>query len=193
MGDDAGLSGIFNEIRPRLYRLLVARTGDNHLADDLLQDLWLRLQTAQVGPVANPSAYLHRMAMNLATDHIRSRAQRAVREENWSNAETDISDGIARDGTPDAERALIARDELSRALNAIAEMPPRAAQIFRLHRLEGESHTAIADRLGISRSAVEKSMAVAVKHLFLRLGTEADEDAHRLGIDRRKWREGSQS
>lgn len=166
MGDDAGLLGIFDQLKPRLLRLLVARTGDPHLADDLLQDLWLRLASAQIGPVANPSAYLHRMAMNLATDHARSCAQRVAREALWTDTETERAAGIATDVTPDAERTLIAREELNRALKAIANMPPRAAQIFRLHRLEGESHAAIAERLGISRSAVEKSIAVALKHLM---------------------------
>jgi RNA polymerase sigma-70 factor (ECF subfamily) len=164
-----GLLGIYDGLRPRLHRLLAARTGDPALAEDLLQDLWMRLQAGGIGPVAHPEAYLCRMAMNLATDHARSRMQSTLREEKWAESVTDVEDGIARDSLPDAERILMARDELQRVLQALEDMPPRAAQIFRLHRIDGESHNTIAARLGISRSAVEKSMAVALKHLFLRL------------------------
>ncbi len=166
MNQPAGLAAIFDEIRPRLYRLLAARTGDPALADDLLQDLWIKIRTLEPGPVGNPEAYIFRMAQNLATDHARSRIQRALREEHWVEASTTVSDGIARDDLPDAERTLIAREELSRVRQALADMPTRAAEVFQLHRVEGESHSEIAARLGISRSAVEKSMAIALKHLF---------------------------
>lgn len=169
MRSASGLSAIYDQLRPRLRRLLVARTGDAALADDLLQDLWVRLQAGEERPVAHPEAYLSRMAMNLATDHARARKQSAVREEKWTQSQSDMEGGIARDTAPDAERILMARDELQRVLAALSDMPPRAAQVFKLHRMEGESHSQIAAQLGISRSAVEKNMAVALKHLVLRL------------------------
>lgn len=161
-----GLLAAYEEQKFLLKRLLAARTGDSALAEDLLQDLWIRLQGLETGPVANPAAYLHRMASNLATDHARAQQQRRLREESWVKGTTDIVDGMARDDAPDAERILLDREQLQRAVKAISEMPPRASQIFRLHRIEGLSHGEIARNLGISRSAVEKSMAVALKFLM---------------------------
>lgn len=166
MDQPDGLVAVYQNIRPRLLRLLIARTGNQAVAEDLLQDLWIKLQTLDVGPVGNPEAYLSRMAYNLANDQTRFEAHRQRREHHWIEAETTFDKGIALDEAPDSERTLIARQELALLRQALTELPPRAAEIFRRHRVEGQSHAEIAAELGISRSAVEKSMAVALKHLF---------------------------
>lgn len=166
MRQPSGLAAVFEEIRPRLHRLLSARTGDPAQAEDLVQDLWIKIRTLEPGPVGNPQAYIFRMAHNLATDLARSKIQRTLREDHWVEASTTLNGGVAQDDAPDAERVLIAREELNRVRRALADMPARAAEVFQLHRIEGESHSEIATRLGISRSAVEKSMAIALKHLF---------------------------
>jgi RNA polymerase sigma-70 factor (ECF subfamily) len=59
-----------------------------------------------------------------------------------------------------AEREIVAR-----IASAIAALPEGAAQAFRLHKIDGLSHAEVAARLGISRSGVEKHIAVAMKHL----------------------------
>lgn len=166
MKPDAGILATFEGLRPQLRRFLAARTGNEALADDLLQDMWIKLQETETGPISNPSAYLFKIASNLATDHARSRLQREKREEAWTAGTVTFSGAVARDDSPDAERALVAKDSLARALAAISKMPPRAAEIFKLHRIEGYSHLQIAERLGISRSAVEKNMHTALKYLM---------------------------
>ncbi|RZJ91420.1 MAG: helix-turn-helix domain-containing protein, partial [Brevundimonas sp.] len=53
---------------------------------------------------------------------------------------------------------------------AIAQMPPKAAEAFRLHKLEGMSQGEVADRMGVSRSAVEKYVSASLKTLLLKVG-----------------------
>lgn len=161
-----GLAAVYEDIRPRLRRLLIARTGDPSFAEDLLQSLWIKLQTRDDGPVGNAEAYLFRMAHNLVTDHARAERQRQKREDEWVDASTTRIGDAAHDEAPDSERILIAKDELQRVRRALAEMPARASQVFQLHRIDGLSHADIAAQLDISKSAVEKNMAVALKHLF---------------------------
>ena len=48
---------------------------------------------------------------------------------------------------------------------AIGQLPPGAARVFKRHKLDGLSHGEVAAELGISRSAVEKHIAVALRHL----------------------------
>ncbi|WP_447410685.1 sigma factor, partial [Clostridium perfringens] len=67
MADD-GLRGIFLEQRAALLRMLTARLGNRDDAEDVLQDMWLRLDGLSDGPVAQPAAFLYRIAANLATD-----------------------------------------------------------------------------------------------------------------------------
>jgi RNA polymerase sigma-70 factor (ECF subfamily) len=70
---------------------------------------------------------------------------------------------------PSAEAAVAARQRLQMLTAAIEELSPQTQRIFRMHKFEGLSHPEVAAALGISRSAVEKHMMAALKHLLARL------------------------
>ena len=70
-----GLQDVFVAHRPALVRFLRAR-GAGEEAEDLVQDLWLKLCAGPTGPVDDALAYLYRMADNLMIDRYRARARR---------------------------------------------------------------------------------------------------------------------
>lgn len=164
---DSGLQAIYASERLALLRFLAARTGDPGEAEDVLQELWIKLQSIEAGPIANGRAYLFRMAQNLVLDRLREQKRRGARERSYS----DEAFGDAPPGTepldPDqnAEERLIAHGEAERLAQAIATLPEGAQRVLRLHKIDGLSHGEVAARLGISRSGVEKHMAVAMAHL----------------------------
>lgn len=160
----SGLVQVYAEIHGELLRFLIARLGDAAAAEDVLQDLWLRVHIADTGPVANGRAYLYRAAQNLALDLVRARHRGSVRDAQWAAAHSGPG-GEPVDLAPNAEAALLAREEAAALASAIAALPEAAGRAFRLHKLEGLSHAEIAARLGISRSGVEKHIAVAMAHL----------------------------
>jgi RNA polymerase sigma factor (sigma-70 family) len=164
-----GLLGEFQERRADLRRFLVARTGVDADADDLLNDMWIKLNANTSGPVSNPKSYLFRMANNLVLDRIRELRRREQRDRAWSTEQhgQDAGSGTSEtiDTAPNAEQAMIERDEAGRLAEAIGKLPPGAQRVLRMHKLDGLSHREVADRLGISKSAVEKHMAVAMSCL----------------------------
>jgi RNA polymerase sigma-70 factor (ECF subfamily) len=107
------------------------------------------------------------MAQNLVLDRVRERKRRARREQQWTAQETGIAPGGGEvaDCASNAEDLLAERDEVARIASAIANLPEGARRTFRLHKIDGLSHAEVAARLGISKSGVEKHMAVAMKHL----------------------------
>jgi RNA polymerase sigma-70 factor (ECF subfamily) len=156
---NGGLKALALVQRAALRRYLLARGTSPDEADDLLQDLFLKLEEAGVGPVAEPRAYLYRMVENLLLDRRRSAARRHAREEAWTRAHAgDVSE---MDAHPTAEESLIARDRLARVSAALAELPERSLYVFRRFRVDGVAQKAIADELGISVSAVEKHLQKA--------------------------------
>lgn len=158
------MAGAYAEHRNELRRFLIARLGDAAEADDVLQDLWIRAQAADSGPIDNPRAYLYRAAQNLALDLVRARANRGRRDGEWVAAHGASADEPT-DPSPSAEAAMLAREETAALASAIAALPEAAGRAFRLHKFDGLSHAEIAARLGISRSGVEKHIAVAMAHL----------------------------
>ncbi|HJP72625.1 MAG TPA: sigma-70 family RNA polymerase sigma factor [Pseudonocardiaceae bacterium] len=62
--DDA--AAVFAEVRPRLFGIAYRMLGSALDAEDLLQDVWVRWQTADRSVVVNPAAYLATTTTRLA-------------------------------------------------------------------------------------------------------------------------------
>jgi RNA polymerase sigma-70 factor, ECF subfamily len=83
-GDASATEALYELYADRLYRYLLARTGDPDAAADLTTELFLRVmkhvgrfRLNQQRPAASFSAWLYRIAGNLATDYHRARRLRA--------------------------------------------------------------------------------------------------------------------
>ncbi len=144
-----GIEGVLLANRERIVRFLEVR-GAGDAAEDLFQDLWMRLTERGVGPIAEPLAYVMRAANNLMLDRYRSARQSALRDAAWSDAA--IAEG------PSAETALISREQLALVEQAIAATGERSARIFRRFRVDGVQQREIAAEIGVSLSTVEADL-----------------------------------
>lgn len=164
---ESGLHAVFAAERAALARFLRARCANPADADDMLQDLWVRIGTVAPGPVGNARAYLFRMANNLALDAQRSRQRAMARDRGWLAADGGGDGPTERqaDPAPDAEAVLVRQQELTLLSQAIDALPPGAGRALRLHRIDGLPQAEVAQIMGISRSGVEKHLAVALRHL----------------------------
>lgn len=157
-----GLEAIFLNHRSELLRFLRAR-GAGDMAEDLVQELWLKASADVAGPIQDPLAYLYRAANNLMLDRHRAARRAARRDEDWTDATHGL--GEASDA-PSAEAVLIARDDLRQAERALAELGPRTEAIFRRFRIDGVNQRRIAEEMGLSLSAVEKHLQRAYRALL---------------------------
>lgn len=171
MGDEptSGLQAVLLANRTKLVGFFTSRTRDAAEAEDIVQDLYLRLARLPAGPITDPMAYLYRMGLNLVVDRARERIRRVQREDAWGEISTHRVGNDLVDDSPSPLAELVSRERAQRIADAVASMPPGAARAFRMHKLEGLSHTEVAGRLGISRKGVEKHMAVAMRHLVKEL------------------------
>lgn len=169
-GGEAGLAAAYASHHAQLLRYVTARTGDRSEAEDVLQELWLRLADSKSGPVANPLSYLYRMASNLVVDRVRERQRRHRRERDWTDTLVDMTNGEAVDETPSAPQLIEDRERLYQLAAAINALPAGARRVLQRLKLDGLSHAEVAKELGVSKSAVEKHIAVAMKHLIKSMG-----------------------
>lgn len=159
----SGLAAVYSASRGELLRFLAARCGDPAEAEDLFQELWLKLDSATPGPVANARAYLFRMANNLVLDRRRGQHRAMARDRAWIGEGGGLED--RPDPTPLADDALAERQEAEVLELAIASLPPGAQRALRLYRFEGLDQGEVALTMGISRSGVEKHLALAMRQL----------------------------
>ncbi|WP_079637424.1 sigma-70 family RNA polymerase sigma factor [Sphingopyxis flava] len=144
-----GIEGVLLANRERILRFLALR-GAGDAAEDLFQDLWVRLSARSTGPVADPLAYVMRAANNLMLDRYRSARQSELRDKAWGES--------AADQKPSAESALISREQLALVEQTIAATGERPARIFRRFRVDGVQQRDIAAEMGVSLSTVEADL-----------------------------------
>ncbi len=149
-----------------LQRYLTRRLNCAHTAADLTQETFVRLMNGRrTETLENPRAYLYRIASNLVADHFRGMklaprpAAPAIRES-------------VPDDAPGPESTLLARDEVRRLEKAIDDLPPRQRQILLLHKFDGLSYGAVAERLGISKNTVMVHMMRALARCRERLAED---------------------
>ncbi|CAN5370227.1 RNA polymerase sigma factor [soil metagenome] len=153
--------------REPMIRFFRGRMGPGADVEDLLQELYLKI--AGLDPdhvdIQSPRAYLYRLASNLLVDRWRAWQRSRARDSAWRLVTR--APGIAddMDDAPSPEAIVVDRDRLEQLARVIATLPTRTRTIFRLHKFEGLSHAEVAERLGVSRSAVEKHMMDALRAL----------------------------
>jgi RNA polymerase sigma-70 factor (ECF subfamily) len=165
------LLAIYLEKRDDLVRFLAARVGSTVGAEDLVQDLYVRLASLEIETsIENPSAFLYRAAINLMLDRNRGDRRSAARDQAWQDVRGQSIDGVIASDDPSPEDAAAARQRLRRLMEAVEELPPKTRRAFKLHKFEGLSQAETAQRLGVTRKTVENQLAAALKQLVARLG-----------------------
>lgn len=155
-----------------LRQFIRQRTGSLSMAEDVVQETWIRASTTSAGLPDNPRAYLYRMAGNLTVDHVR-------RQQTWNRVENDYGDYAGREAedpleqlpcpAPDPMDAVISQQELAILSAAVGELPDKCRQVFLLYRGQDLSMREVAARLSISEKTVEKHIARAMIHCRQRL------------------------
>lgn len=158
LSDQGGLKAYLLRERTGLLRLLTARLGSAEEAEDVVQELWLRLSSMRSTPIAHPGGYLFRMANNIATDRRRSAIAGARRDQAWIETQ-----GAAGEAAASAEAGMLASERLRQIDAIVAALPERTARIFRLYRYEDMPRRSVAELVGISVSAVEKHLQNAYR------------------------------
>jgi RNA polymerase sigma-70 factor (ECF subfamily) len=166
----SALLASYLERRDDLRRFFLARLGPDADVEDLVQDLYLKVVSLGDEPVRNPPAFLYRLASNLMLDRLRQKRRSNIRDADWRSSNQASIGPVDVADTPDAEAAVIARQRLDKVLAALASLSPRTRQIFKLHKIDGLSYVQTAEALGITKSAVEKQISLALGHLHSRVG-----------------------
>lgn len=156
--------------RPELLRFFAMRLGSPAAAEDLVQDIYVRIVSGTIGEVINPGAYLYRLGSNLMLDRIKKQRRAAARDTAWrQHAHPGAGAETVAELSP-ADEALAARQRLAKLIEAVQGLPPQRQRAFRLHKLEGLSHAETAAAMGVSRSAVEKHVSNALRVLLDKVG-----------------------
>jgi RNA polymerase sigma-70 factor (ECF subfamily) len=154
-GDVAAFETLYREHVGRVYNLVRRISGDPVAADELTQEVFVRLWE-RIGSYRGEAAFstwLHRMAVNVSLGGRRSDGRRLARV--LPLADPDAASPTSLRRTDDA--AL----DLGRALDTL---PERARQVFVLHDVEGWPHEEIAQvmatTVGTSKAQLHRARSL---------------------------------
>lgn len=174
-GDEAAFGKLVAAYQDRLINIFVNLVGNEELAQDLTQELFLRIYRARHGyePNAKFSTWVYRIATNLASNSRRTKGRR--KEVQLKASESGPM------GTRPAERLLADKSALmpTRQLDkrelqqlvreALETLNDRQKMAVLLHKFEDLSYTDIGEAMEMSPQAVKSLLSRARENLRVKL------------------------
>jgi RNA polymerase sigma factor (sigma-70 family) len=149
------LVAILEASGPSLYALLMRLTLRADVAEELFQDLFLRLHhSAGFQQAANRKAYVFRTAINLAVDWRRTSPPRV---------QSLGSDPPAAEDSP--LQQLIDSEDIERILDALVELPTLSGTVVVLRYLHQEDYASIAKQVNKTEHQVRALCAKGLAEL----------------------------
>jgi RNA polymerase sigma-70 factor (ECF subfamily) len=147
-GDERALRQLWTEHSPRVDAVVRRLAGDPDLAADIAQDVWMQIFRAlpSFRGDAQFATWAHRIAVNRTLNALR-RIRRVEKVETLMEDDT-VSVEM------DSDRAVLA-ESIDQAMQ---RLPRGARMIFVLHDVDGYTHEAIAEELGITSGASKSQL-----------------------------------
>jgi RNA polymerase sigma-70 factor (ECF subfamily) len=143
-GDLDAFESLFRQYQGEVFRWIMRIVRNKETAEDLTVETFWRMHRAHAQfdvAKGNCGAWLRRIAMNAAIDHLRR-----------SRQEIPLPDDLAAPAQQPPAEQLELRREILRAIN---ELSPRIRAVILLALVEEEPYESIAQALGISENAVK--------------------------------------
>ncbi|QYR19253.1 sigma-70 family RNA polymerase sigma factor [Paenibacillus sp. sptzw28] len=172
---------LFREHYPVVARKLYALTGDYAAAEDLAQEVFLRLYRSHPDRLEAVGAWLHRVLIRVGYDYLRQRSSVKALLEKETARVAAWSEGTSPSGETEVIREW-EKDVVRRVLRKLTDRDRTAL----LLREEGYSYEEIALRLEINPKIVGTLLARAEERLKKKYGQEEERrDGQRSEAERR--------
>jgi len=160
-GDTSAFENLYRRHKGGVYRYLKRQCGNDATADELFQDVWMKLINARQRYKASAkfTTWLYHIAHNRLIDHYRKNSR--VPESYEDDTTDDIEDHCSIDPVTDINRSR----QAEKLLNCISQLPEAQRESFLLKEETGLSLVEIADVAGTSRETIKSRLRYALKAL----------------------------
>lgn len=166
MGDLSAFKEMMRAFTPSLKYFAYSIVGNEEEAEEIVADVFIKVweQRQQVACPQNVRYYLFKAVKNTALNYLKSQGRREAHHAAWEIQ-------VNRHHHRNPEDIMISKEHLDLIQAAIRSLPPRCRQIFILVKEEGLSYEEVATLLDISKATVNVQMTLALKKMWLSLGT----------------------
>jgi RNA polymerase sigma-70 factor, ECF subfamily len=170
-GDDSAFAQIVERFQNRLIGIFTNMFADNALAEDLSQEVFLRIYRARQGyePTAKLSTWIFQIANNLASNSRRSKGRKKEVQFKVSNSgsqpvQMGENNVVEKSGLMPT-RQLDNVELMERVQVALLDLNERQRMAVLLHRFEGMSYADIGAAMELSPQAVKSLLSRARENL----------------------------
>lgn len=163
---------LYGRWRRPVYRFLVRQCASAGIADELYQDVWLRVVNARrrYTVAARFSTWLFRIAHNRLIDHWRAESRKPVAEMPVADdCETGPLDNVAAPDELQPERLMERKDLAALVAGAVDSLPGAQREAFLLHEEGGLTIDEIAALTGVGRETAKSRLRYAMIRLRAQL------------------------
>lgn len=166
-GNEAAFAEIFHLYKHKLYSYLLPLTGSPEVAEDIIQDTFLKLWNNRniLGDIEDFGAYLFRMTHNLAINSFKRMAKETlVLSELQSRPQSSESQ---------VDNTLIFKEAAEALHQTIRSLPPQQKLVYILSREQGLKHDEIAQYLHLSPTTVRNHIVQALRTIRKKIESHA--------------------
>lgn len=170
-GDAAAFEALYRRWRGKLFRTLLRQCGNTAHAEELYQDVWIKVVNARAGyeVAAKFSTWLFRIAHNRLIDHYRSHAREIVGSFEHAGDDGDCAfdaaEALPAPATAQPERLLERKALAQELVRQIEALPAAQRETFLLSE-EGEmTLEEIAAATGVNRETAKSRLRYALNKL----------------------------
>jgi RNA polymerase sigma-70 factor (ECF subfamily) len=173
-GDEVSFELLLRRYRSPLVNFLNRMVRDSGLAEDLAQEVFMRVYRArkEYEPNAKFTTWLFRIATNLALNAVRDGRHRMMEisiDERMDDGEQEQPRLDVADKSPNIENRLLARDRAAVIRSAVESLPEKQRAAVLLHKYVELDYSEIARTLECSESALKSLLFRAYETLRVQL------------------------
>lgn len=164
-GDASAFATLFRIYRHKLYGFLLRATGSPEMAEDIIQDIFLKLWKDRAGleQIEQFGGYIYRMAQHRVINSMKRMAKETLILSELGKVQSSSA--------PDAESRLSMQEVTNNLQSALNKLTPKQKLVYTLSRERGLKHEEIAQHLNISPSTVNNHMIEALRMIRQQLHT----------------------
>jgi RNA polymerase sigma-70 factor (family 1) len=166
-GGESAFNYFYEKYSLQLYRKLLKMVQADVIAEELLQDLFMKIweKREYIDPDQSFKSYLYRIAERIVYDYFRELARKAKASDYITANSTEIYEQF--------ENGELEAEMRKKVQNAIARLPEQQRIVFNLCKIEGKSYEEVSTLLGITTGTINTHITRATKTIKTYL-TETD-------------------
>lgn len=156
-GDSIAFTAIFDHYSPRIFAFILKMTRSQTVAEDITQEVFLKLWTSRgkFAEIKSYNSYIFSMTFNYAINYIKRNV--------WETDKLRQIKNNLNGHSNNTEETIDFNESNLFVQQAVQQLPPQKKIIYKLNREQGLTLEQIAERMNISRNTARNHLAEAIR------------------------------